>query len=105
MTQQNANSRSANPLNEFSVSPSGEKFAIPHEQDYAAEFQRLEKLVSEARQEGICGLADSEESLRCAQYRVHSRAYPQLRARHAGPRLCREHPRFLASLLRLGLPS
>ena len=52
MTQQNANSSSANALNEFSVRPSGEKFASLHEQDYAAEFQRLEKLASEARQKG-----------------------------------------------------
>jgi nucleotide sugar dehydrogenase len=34
------------------VSPSGEEFPIPVESDYAAEYQRLEKLAQAARQEG-----------------------------------------------------
>ena len=36
---------------EFSVSPAGEKFEIPAKADYADEFERIEKLVSQARQE------------------------------------------------------
>ena len=36
----------------FSVSPDGEKFALPGENDYAAEYQRLEKIVAEQRKEG-----------------------------------------------------
>jgi UDP-N-acetyl-D-glucosamine dehydrogenase len=36
----------------YSVSPSGEKFAIPEPPDYAAEKVRLEKLAAQARQEG-----------------------------------------------------
>jgi len=37
---------------EFSVSPSGEKFPIPADKEYAAEFRRLERLVRQARKEG-----------------------------------------------------
>ena len=37
---------------EFSVSPSGEKFVIPRKEEYAKEFQRVEKLVGKARVEG-----------------------------------------------------
>ncbi len=37
---------------EFSVSPSGEKFPIPHREEYAPEMQRLEKLTAAARAEG-----------------------------------------------------
>jgi len=37
---------------EYSVSPSGEKFAIPEKSEYAAEMARLEKLVEQARAEG-----------------------------------------------------
>jgi len=36
----------------FSVSPSGEKFAIPEQNEYAEEMARLEKLVEQARAEG-----------------------------------------------------
>ena len=36
----------------YSVSPSGEQFPIPEAADYAAEMERLEKLASQARQEG-----------------------------------------------------
>lgn len=39
-------------MTEYSVSPSGEEFPIPVESDYAAEYQRLEKLAQAARQEG-----------------------------------------------------
>ena len=37
---------------DFSISPSGEKFAIPDIKKYAAEYKRLEKLTSQARKEG-----------------------------------------------------
>ena len=35
-----------------SVSPSGEQFAIPQKEEYAAEFQRIEALTKQARSEG-----------------------------------------------------
>ena len=38
-------------ISSYSVSPSGEKFPIPHEDDYAKEFQRLEQLTARAREE------------------------------------------------------
>jgi nucleotide sugar dehydrogenase len=37
---------------EYSQSPSGERFALPTQEDYAAEYQRLERLAAEARKEG-----------------------------------------------------
>jgi len=37
---------------DYSVSPSGEKFAIPAKKDYAEELKRLKKLVNKARKEG-----------------------------------------------------
>src|SRR5512143_4170953 len=37
---------------EYSLSPSGEKFPLPTQADYTAEFQRLERLAAEARKEG-----------------------------------------------------
>jgi len=37
---------------EFSVSPEGEKFAIPSPDDYTAEFERIKKLVDEHRELG-----------------------------------------------------
>ncbi len=37
---------------DYSVSPEGEKFAIPEEDQYAAEFKRIESLVEAARSEG-----------------------------------------------------
>ena len=36
---------------EYSVSPAGTKFVIPHKAEYAKEFQRVEKLVVKARAE------------------------------------------------------
>jgi nucleotide sugar dehydrogenase len=36
----------------FSVTPSGEKFPIPQEKDYPAEFKRIEALAMAARKEG-----------------------------------------------------
>lgn len=37
---------------EYSVSPSGENFAIPQKEEYAAEFERVKHLAGQARQEG-----------------------------------------------------
>jgi UDP-N-acetyl-D-glucosamine dehydrogenase len=37
---------------DYSVSPNGEKFPLPTQKDYAAEFQRVESLVKAARKEG-----------------------------------------------------
>jgi len=37
---------------EYSISPNGEKFAIPSKKDYAAEYKRLERLARKARKEG-----------------------------------------------------
>ncbi len=36
----------------YSVSPAGEKFAIPGEEEFQAEFERIEKLAGKARAEG-----------------------------------------------------
>lgn len=38
---------------EYSISPDGEKFKIPEEEDYAREYERLEKLVKARREEGF----------------------------------------------------
>ncbi|MBW1704076.1 MAG: GDP-mannose dehydrogenase [Deltaproteobacteria bacterium] len=38
---------------EYSISPDGEKFKIPDEEDYAKEYERLEKLVKEKREDGL----------------------------------------------------
>lgn len=37
---------------EYSISPSGEKFALPSKEDYAVEYRRLEKLATAAHEEG-----------------------------------------------------
>jgi len=39
-------------VTEYSISPTGEEFAIPTEDQYAEEYQRLSKLVDQARGEG-----------------------------------------------------
>jgi len=39
-------------MTDYSVSPAGEKFAIPQQDEYAGEFQRVESLVQAARDEG-----------------------------------------------------
>ncbi|UCG48436.1 MAG: hypothetical protein JSU94_01420, partial [Phycisphaerales bacterium] len=39
-------------MTNYSVSPAGEKFAIPGEDEYAAEYQRIESLAEAARSEG-----------------------------------------------------
>ncbi|MBN2455508.1 MAG: hypothetical protein JXB29_03070 [Sedimentisphaerales bacterium] len=38
-------------MTDYSVSPKGEKFAIPNKDEYAAEFARIESLVDSARKE------------------------------------------------------
>jgi len=39
-------------MTDYSISPSGEKFTIPEENEHAAEFHRVESLVEAARSEG-----------------------------------------------------
>ena len=39
-------------MTDYSVSPAGEKYAIPQQDEYAGEFQRVESLVKAARDEG-----------------------------------------------------
>lgn len=39
-------------MSEYSISPAGEKFAIPQENEYADEFERIRGLVEAARAEG-----------------------------------------------------
>lgn len=39
-------------MTDYSVSPAGEKFAIPQQDEYAGEFERVESLVKVARDEG-----------------------------------------------------
>lgn len=39
-------------MTEYSISPGGEKFTIPEQNEYEAEFKRIESLVEAARQEG-----------------------------------------------------
>ncbi len=36
----------------YSISPTGEKFALPEREEYAAEFSRVQKLAEQARDEG-----------------------------------------------------
>ena len=38
-------------VKEYSVSPAGEKFVIPQQEEYTAEFERLEQLAHQAREE------------------------------------------------------
>jgi len=40
-------------MTEYSLSPSGEEIPLPAEEDYAAEYQRLERLAAAARAEGM----------------------------------------------------
>ena len=39
-------------MNDYSVSPSGEKFSVPQESEYAGELERIGSLVEAARDEG-----------------------------------------------------
>lgn len=52
MKEAKASSRSAKETRQYSVSPAGEKFAIPLPKEYAAEFKRVEALAAKARKEG-----------------------------------------------------
>ncbi|MFQ5751862.1 MAG: nucleotide sugar dehydrogenase [bacterium] len=52
MTQKNVNTYSNQTGGEYSISPTGEKFAIPQQQEYETEFQRVQMLVNDARQNG-----------------------------------------------------
>ncbi|MBN1911993.1 MAG: hypothetical protein JW818_19885 [Pirellulales bacterium] len=47
-----ADSKTTDNIVEYSVSPTGEKFAIPQPQEYATEFQSLEQRAKKAREEG-----------------------------------------------------
>jgi len=40
-------------MSQYSISPEGEKFALPEEQEYLREYERLEKLVEARRGEGF----------------------------------------------------
>ena len=39
-------------VSEYSISPAGEKFALPEKQEYSKEFARIEKLATQARKDG-----------------------------------------------------
>ena len=52
MTNDKQNTHSDTITSEYSPSPAGELFDIPTTDDYTAEFERLEKLVQQARSEG-----------------------------------------------------
>ncbi|MGD8786093.1 MAG: hypothetical protein PVJ60_01610, partial [Phycisphaerales bacterium] len=39
-------------MTDYSISPVGERFAIPEEDQYAAEYERIESLVEAARKDG-----------------------------------------------------
>ncbi|HUT24553.1 MAG TPA: UDP binding domain-containing protein [Sumerlaeia bacterium] len=52
MARKEASSDSERVPAERSVSPAGEQFEIPREEDYAAEFQRLRRQADHARKEG-----------------------------------------------------
>ena len=39
-------------VSEYSISPGGEKFALPEKQEYSKEFARIEKLANQAREDG-----------------------------------------------------
>jgi len=39
-------------VKEYSISPAGEKFAIPQQQEYGEEFRRVEQLANQAREDG-----------------------------------------------------
>ncbi|MCK4303179.1 MAG: GDP-mannose dehydrogenase [Candidatus Eisenbacteria sp.] len=52
MTTTKRTVRGGNPQPQYSVSPAGEKFEIPREKTYAAEFRRLQRRTKKAREEG-----------------------------------------------------
>ena len=51
MASRKKNTSSSKSKADFSVSPEGERFAIPHQKEYAAEFRRIERLANRARKE------------------------------------------------------
>jgi nucleotide sugar dehydrogenase len=52
MTNETLNSHPNTTLSEHSLSPAGEQFDIPQAHDYRPEFERIEKVVQQARTEG-----------------------------------------------------
>jgi hypothetical protein len=52
MTNATLNPQPNTTLSEHSLSPEGEQFSIPQAHDYRAEFERVEKLVQQARSAG-----------------------------------------------------
>jgi nucleotide sugar dehydrogenase len=52
MSPLNSSTKSNEEKQKFSISPSGEKFPLPKQEDFEAEFKRLQKLTNEARQDG-----------------------------------------------------
>ncbi len=52
MAQDKQKTNSQTITSEYSPSPSGEMFNLPTTDDYTAEFERVEKLVQQARSEG-----------------------------------------------------
>ena len=47
-----ANDKADLTTSEHSISPTGEEFTIPQEHQYETEFERIEKLVNQARKDG-----------------------------------------------------
>ena len=52
MTNETLNPQPNTTLSDHSLSPEGEQFSIPQAHDYIAEFERIDKLVQQARTEG-----------------------------------------------------
>jgi len=52
MTNETLNPQPSTALADHSLSPAGEQFAIPQNDDYRGEFERIEQLVHKARTEG-----------------------------------------------------
>ena len=52
MATEKENYHSDPTISEYSISPAGEKFAIPKNKQYSKEFERIEKLVKQTRKDG-----------------------------------------------------
>ncbi len=52
MANEHVDYHSNESVSEHSISPAGEKFALPEKQEYSKEFARIEKLVTRARKDG-----------------------------------------------------
>lgn len=92
-------------IEEYSVSPEGEKFPLPSEEDYSREFSRLEKLAASNREQGreivvVVGLgfvgavmaavvADATDSAGCPTKFVIGMQRPSPRSFWKIPLLCR----------------